>query len=301
VTSGPAPLTVNFSATASDPDGQVIEHVWTFGDGTFSYNEAGGLNSPPYYLNQNPSKTFHVPGTYQAYLTVTDNDGNAVTQTVTVAVSGDFATALPTAVVPPAITPGGNRDESESAAQAAEVAAAAEKAAVLALSAIALSPTEVKLSWSVTGGDDAGYKIERSLDAGGAWTGLAKVRPGVTTYADTGLRPGVQYHYRVVTAGERGGAEFLSTVVSATTLAVPQATEAPLIEERIQSAATPTEPLVPLAGPAADAAPAPAPTPFGEAEPQALETISWLTFLFSIAGLGLGLGALWIAVRMQRR
>jgi hypothetical protein len=87
VTSGPAPLTVNFSATAHDPDGQVIEHVWTFGDGTFSYNAAGDLNSPPYYFNQNPSKTFYVPGTYHAYLTVTDNDGNAVTETVTVIVA----------------------------------------------------------------------------------------------------------------------------------------------------------------------------------------------------------------------
>jgi hypothetical protein len=89
VTSGPAPLTVNFSATAADPDGQVVEYVWTFGDGTFSYNEAGGLHSPPYYLNQNPSKTFHVPGTYHAYLTVTDNDGNAVRRTVTVTVTGN--------------------------------------------------------------------------------------------------------------------------------------------------------------------------------------------------------------------
>jgi PKD repeat protein len=81
---------VNFSATASDPDGQIVEYVWTFGDGTFSYNEAGGLDSPPYYLKQNPSKTFHVPGAYHAYLTVTDNDGNAVTQAVTVIVSGEL-------------------------------------------------------------------------------------------------------------------------------------------------------------------------------------------------------------------
>jgi hypothetical protein len=86
VTSGPAPLTVNFSATANDPDGQVIEYVWTFGDGTFSYNPNGDLNSPPYYLEQNPSKTFYSPGTHHAYLTVTDNDGNAVTRTVTVQV-----------------------------------------------------------------------------------------------------------------------------------------------------------------------------------------------------------------------
>jgi hypothetical protein len=90
VTSGPAPLTVNFAATASDPDGQVVEYVWTFGDGTFSYNPAGDVASPPYYLRQNPTKTFHSPGTYRGYLTVTDNSGNTVRKTVTVYV-GDLA------------------------------------------------------------------------------------------------------------------------------------------------------------------------------------------------------------------
>jgi PKD repeat protein len=95
VTSGPAPLTVNFSATANDPDGQVVEYVWTFGDGTFSYNPAGDVASPPYYLRQNPTKTFYAPGTYQAYLTVTDNSGNAVTKTVTIEATGKAA-ATPT-------------------------------------------------------------------------------------------------------------------------------------------------------------------------------------------------------------
>jgi hypothetical protein len=90
VTSGPAPLTVNFAATASDPDGQVVEYVWTFGDGTFSYNPLGNVASPPYYLRQNPTKTFHSPGTYRGYLTVTDNSGNTVRKTVTVYV-GDLA------------------------------------------------------------------------------------------------------------------------------------------------------------------------------------------------------------------
>jgi hypothetical protein len=90
VLSGPPPLTVHFSATASDPDGQVMEYVWTFGDGTFSYNPNGDVGSPPYYLNQNPTKTFHFPGIYHAYLTVTDDDGNAVRKTVNIFV-GDVA------------------------------------------------------------------------------------------------------------------------------------------------------------------------------------------------------------------
>jgi hypothetical protein len=92
VTEGSAPLTVRFSAEATDPDGQVVEYIWTFGDGTFSYNPNGGPDQEPFYLNPNPVKTFPNPGVYTAYLTVTDNDGNAVTREVPVKVTGPAPT-----------------------------------------------------------------------------------------------------------------------------------------------------------------------------------------------------------------
>lgn len=92
VTEGDAPLTVHFSAEATDADGQVIEYVWTFGDGTFSYNSNGAPGGEPFYLNRNPVKTFHNPGVYTAYLTVTDDDGNAVTREVRVTVTGEAPT-----------------------------------------------------------------------------------------------------------------------------------------------------------------------------------------------------------------
>ncbi len=88
VTQGDAPLTVHFSATATDPDGKIVESVWTFGDGTFSYNPNGGPGKDPYYLNPNPVKTFCTPGLYTAYLTVTDNDGNAVQREIRIKVTG---------------------------------------------------------------------------------------------------------------------------------------------------------------------------------------------------------------------
>jgi len=89
VTEGNAPLTVHFSAEATDPDGKVIEYVWTFGDGTFSYNPNGGPGKEPFYLNPKPVKTFPNPGLYSAYLAVTDNDGNAVTREIRIKVTGD--------------------------------------------------------------------------------------------------------------------------------------------------------------------------------------------------------------------
>jgi hypothetical protein len=86
VTQGPAPLTVHFSAEAADPDGRIVEYVWTFGDGTFSYNPNGAPGGEPYYHNPNPVKTFCCPGLYTAYLTVTDDSGNAVTREVQITV-----------------------------------------------------------------------------------------------------------------------------------------------------------------------------------------------------------------------
>jgi hypothetical protein len=88
VTEGDAPLTVHFSAETTDANGRIVEYVWTFGDGTFSYNPAGGPDRDPFYLNPNPVKTFCNPGLYTAYLTVTDDAGNAVTKQVRITVTG---------------------------------------------------------------------------------------------------------------------------------------------------------------------------------------------------------------------
>ena len=63
-TTGPAPLTVSFSAAGSnDPDGAIVRYQWTFGDGTTS-------------LLVNPNHTY-AAGNYSATLTVTDNVGGA--------------------------------------------------------------------------------------------------------------------------------------------------------------------------------------------------------------------------------
>ena len=78
VTNGPTPLTVQFTAQASDPDGTITQHLWTFEDGTFS-------------TNTNPVKVFPAPGQYRARLTVTDNEGNTATGSVVVNVTSTFA------------------------------------------------------------------------------------------------------------------------------------------------------------------------------------------------------------------
>jgi hypothetical protein len=87
VSHGAAPLTVHFAASAFDPDGYIRQYVWTFDDGTYSYD-------------QNPTKIFPDPGIYNAHATVTDNDGNPVTQAVTVRVSPSLV-GIPVPSAPP--------------------------------------------------------------------------------------------------------------------------------------------------------------------------------------------------------
>ncbi len=64
---GPAPLSVDFDAAASDdPDGNIVSYAWDFGTGQ---GASGSL----------ASHTFETPGTYDVVLTVVDNEGAAGT------------------------------------------------------------------------------------------------------------------------------------------------------------------------------------------------------------------------------
>jgi PKD repeat protein len=71
---GSAPLQVQFSSTAADPDGDPLIYRWTFGDGGSA-------------LGSNPSHTYTKPGSYTATVTVRDPDGNVGTDTVQITVN----------------------------------------------------------------------------------------------------------------------------------------------------------------------------------------------------------------------
>jgi PKD repeat protein len=75
-TSGAAPLAVQFSAHADDPDGAIASFQWDFGDGSVSTDE-------------NPSHTFTAKGTYGVRLTAVDNEGARVSQPLSVTVTSD--------------------------------------------------------------------------------------------------------------------------------------------------------------------------------------------------------------------
>jgi len=69
---------IEFTQQATDPDGEVTDYYWTFGDG-YSANV------------KNPTHTYVKPGNYTATLEVTDNDGKTdkITKEITVTKSKD--------------------------------------------------------------------------------------------------------------------------------------------------------------------------------------------------------------------
>ncbi|MCP2170424.1 RICIN domain-containing protein [Goodfellowiella coeruleoviolacea] len=80
-TSGPAPLTVNFSSAGSaDPGGSSLTYSWNFGDGTTS-------------TAANPSHTYTAAGNYTAVLTVRNSAGATGTASVSIT-SGNTTPAL---------------------------------------------------------------------------------------------------------------------------------------------------------------------------------------------------------------
>lgn len=65
------------------------------------------------------------------------------------------------------------------------------------LTATAINPNQIDLTWVDNAGDEQGFRISRSLD-GSNFSEIASVGPNVTTFSDTGLTPETTYFYQVV-------------------------------------------------------------------------------------------------------
>jgi len=65
------------------------------------------------------------------------------------------------------------------------------------LFATAVSASQIDLSWTDDSYGETGFKIERKIDSGGAYSQIASVNAGETSYRDTGLTALTAYFYRV--------------------------------------------------------------------------------------------------------
>jgi hypothetical protein len=88
-------------------------------------------------------------------------------------------------------------------------------AAPSALTASALSGSQIKLNWADNSTNETGFKIERSTD-GVNFTQVTTTAAGATTYTDSGLASANTYFYRVRATNSSGNSPY-SNVASATT------------------------------------------------------------------------------------
>lgn len=81
--SGNAPLTVTFTWSISDPNGDPLTSTVDFGDGSQPYTKPNSL------ATETVPHTYSAGGIYTAELTVTDGQGGSVNQSVQITVGGD--------------------------------------------------------------------------------------------------------------------------------------------------------------------------------------------------------------------
>jgi len=84
------------------------------------------------------------------------------------------------------------------------------------LAATVLSKSRINLTWTDNSTDEIGFRIKRKIDATGAYTDIATVGPGVTSYSNTSLNANTTYYY-VVCAYNAAGDSAHSNEVSAMT------------------------------------------------------------------------------------
>jgi len=89
-----ASVTQLFTATASDPDGDVLAYAWEFDDDTAPGGTVAGGTHPDATLSTQGSHAWSVGGTHLVRCTVTDMKGHATTASATVTVTGGTAAPL---------------------------------------------------------------------------------------------------------------------------------------------------------------------------------------------------------------
>ncbi len=106
----------------------------------------------------------------------------------------------------------------------APVNATTTPSAPMGLTATALPPSQINLSWNAVNGAAGGYVIERSSNGSSGWTPIGTTAAGVTTFSDTGLAANTTYYYEVSAVDAGGDSPFSAIVSASTALATPTLT-----------------------------------------------------------------------------
>src|SRR6266516_1940817 len=84
------------------------------------------------------------------------------------------------------------------------------------LSAVAVSSSQVGLTWLDKSSNETGYIIQRAMLSGGPWSQIATTAKNATAYTNSGLSAVSTYFYRVCAYNSRGSSAYAGPV-SATT------------------------------------------------------------------------------------
>ncbi len=112
---------------------------------------------------------------------------------------------------------GGNSDYSS----VASATTGGKPSAPAGLTAVAVSGSQINLTWTDTSNNEAGFKIERKTGSGN-FVQIITVGPNTTVYSDTGLSTGITYTYRIRAYNDAGDSEYC-TEASAVTGVIPAA------------------------------------------------------------------------------
>ncbi len=84
------------------------------------------------------------------------------------------------------------------------------------LGAVAVSPTQVDLSWQDTSSNETGFKVERSDEGSEPWTVIATLSGNTTSFSDSTATPGTTFYYRVYSHNSAGDSGYSNTAVATT-------------------------------------------------------------------------------------
>jgi lysophospholipase L1-like esterase len=97
---------------------------------------------------------------------------------------------------------------------------------ITSLTATAISPLEIALTWQESLPDETGFIIERSVTGSGVWETVITTAAGVTSVRDLTMSPGASYTYRISATLSGGGS---SPAVLSNSVPVPAASSGPLV------------------------------------------------------------------------
>ncbi len=90
-----------------------------------------------------------------------------------------------------------------------------------ALTATAILPTRVDLSWTDNSLQESGFRIERSPDGASDWATIGTVASNVTSYSDLGVVAESAYYYRVQAYNDMGASDYSNIAAVDTPASIP--------------------------------------------------------------------------------